>query len=624
MSHPRPSLFERHALGELDADERLALEAHAASCPECAARLAEERALDDAIVRTAGETLPADTSRRMFDELWARVDGDEPLVLPVPARTPWRRAAGWVALVAAAALVIWLAAGFERDGATPSEPAPVADVVSPTIAPTSEPSAPVTLAPTPTAEAPADLAALAWEAQLAEALARSGVTTVPDDETTRRAAAAGALARGFVDAAREHPLDDAAFLAVCVTLCDARRAEGLVVDPLVRRLVDGDDVTAARAAVRFAALGGASDIVLVRALDDDRFAAEVVAALARRGLAEPPSARLVRALVARLDDDLTDGVAALRAIGAEQAVADELARRAVQAERRRSSDAARDVLALGRVAPPHAAVGAWLDLAARGDVETAWRELVVTVERDGEEALDALAAALDDPRHSDQAGAWALRLARPAPAGRLAAWAVTRGDDEALAAALALADARALPDLFDVWRDQRDRRSGESLATAVTRLLTDAAAVARLIDAVPRDGLDDLVVFATEVTTSPRVAGDLLVALAVEKPDAARRPLVLGHLARLGGPEHAAALLDAARVDDDPLTWLTAAVLDAATTDAAFTAAGGAPGALVALLDDAPAWPHHVHLPPSRVVRRAADLLDDLNRPSSTTLGDDR
>lgn len=624
MNHPRPAVLERHALGELSADERLAVDAHVAECPSCAKRLAGERALDDVVVRTAGEVLPAGTSRRMFDELWATVDAEDATAAARPPR--WgrglRRAAALVVLAAAAVLVVQLVPSSDesssealRESTTPPVAQTEPTVVAPPSEPVSEPEPAVSAEPT------------SWEARLAAALERPGVTTIPDDETTRRAAAAADLAVTLAAADAEAPRDDAAFVATCAAAIDALRAEGLAVDPLVRRIVSSDDEPAARATVRLARLGVVSDAALARALADDRLADEVLDALVADGLPRPPSARLVRALVARLDARLDDVVAALATLGADAALVDELERRLVAAERRPSTHAVRAVLALGRAAPVDAAVDAWLDLARIGEqADAARREFDVTLERHGDAALAALAAAFDDPRRADVAAEWAERLESPALAPARLSRALSR-DDETFSDALAGADARALPTLFDAWRERRDRPLGPALAGAAARLLRDDRdASTLLVDALPPDAVDDLVAFATDEPAARDVAADLLTALALRRPprDESRRALVLGHLARVGDATHAARLIDALSASgDDALGWLTSASLAPEAAERAFVARGGEPGALSALLNDAGAWPTYAHVPPNRVVRRAARALDRLPTPDHSSRGDD-
>jgi anti-sigma-K factor RskA len=102
--------FELYALGVLDGNDKAALEAHLAVCPECRLKLEDARARAALIGLAAPPASPRPAVRdRVIEEFRAaRKDESRARTLTMP---PSRRSA-WAPLLAAAAVLLLLAAGW--------------------------------------------------------------------------------------------------------------------------------------------------------------------------------------------------------------------------------------------------------------------------------------------------------------------------------------------------------------------------------------------------------------------------------------------------------------------------------------------------------------------------------
>lgn len=102
--HPtREEDLDLYALGVLDADEKLAIESHIATCADCQGKLAEARGRIAMIGLTAPAAVPSQLVR---EQLLARVRVAAAGVSPAPARQPDRAAPG-PAIPRKTASILW-------------------------------------------------------------------------------------------------------------------------------------------------------------------------------------------------------------------------------------------------------------------------------------------------------------------------------------------------------------------------------------------------------------------------------------------------------------------------------------------------------------------------------------
>src|SRR6516165_3791810 len=100
--------------GLLEAGEEEALRAHVASCPDCGTAMSEAREQHELLARAARviQEVPAFVSPAKQPLVHAVSGPAEPVILPLPVierRRPWKR---WLAVSAAAALLLAAGTGW--------------------------------------------------------------------------------------------------------------------------------------------------------------------------------------------------------------------------------------------------------------------------------------------------------------------------------------------------------------------------------------------------------------------------------------------------------------------------------------------------------------------------------
>jgi anti-sigma-K factor RskA len=109
--HPnREEDFDLYALGVLEDDDKRAIESHAASCAECARKLAEARGR---IAMLALGAPRAEASQAVKRRLLAQVRSEQPTIeIPLPGSPRTRPAGRWTLVLAPAALVLAIVSVF--------------------------------------------------------------------------------------------------------------------------------------------------------------------------------------------------------------------------------------------------------------------------------------------------------------------------------------------------------------------------------------------------------------------------------------------------------------------------------------------------------------------------------
>lgn len=103
-------LLSAYADGELNNDERAALESHVASCPSCAAKLAELDALRAAVAEAAEDDIPV---TRMRAAVMQTISAEPRVVAPVSRVPLWRR---WGTIAAAFVCVVLVVIALASSG----------------------------------------------------------------------------------------------------------------------------------------------------------------------------------------------------------------------------------------------------------------------------------------------------------------------------------------------------------------------------------------------------------------------------------------------------------------------------------------------------------------------------
>ena len=103
-------LLSAYADGELNNDEHAALESHVASCPSCAAKLAELDALRAAVAEAAEDDIPV---TRMRAAVMQTISAEPRVVAPVSRVPLWRR---WGTIAAAFVCVVLVVIALASSG----------------------------------------------------------------------------------------------------------------------------------------------------------------------------------------------------------------------------------------------------------------------------------------------------------------------------------------------------------------------------------------------------------------------------------------------------------------------------------------------------------------------------
>ncbi len=275
----------RAALGalvecDLALERRLELERHARACADCAARLARERALQEALIGLSAPPLESLDVQRNVRVVLERLERG-PRTLPRARPRRW-----WIPLAAAAALCLasWLAARLVREAPMPAPP--VAQGPREPALPRAEPVVPAHVSEPAAPEAPQTAAAELERERLERARAnvRSALLeSAPDFDPS--------LGEGRAYAA-----------AVDESIAALAR-EGWPVATLVESLAAGEDDALATRALRWLGAHGSSSVRLRAALARGERAPSAVSALLDLGasgveeLRRAPDSPALRALV---------------------------------------------------------------------------------------------------------------------------------------------------------------------------------------------------------------------------------------------------------------------------------------------------------------------------------------
>jgi len=576
--HLGAAALQRYALEEMDADERLRIDAHLLHCAACAARVEREQRLDAWIVATGASRPPPGALRSTLDAVWAAVDagGDAPRAAATPARArgPWPRRWGWAAGVAAALLVVAVLARPDAGPATAE------------VATSAAPAADATSASPADATVPADAAVAA--APPGDASAAVPVE-LPRLDEARRAGLERArerVARLLLEADAHAPVDDVLFVSVVERDLEPLRGEGWALGSILRAHALGEDADLSLAALRLCARDPSLRGVLARALERPHLQEACLERLALRPVDLDPVPAVVRelerlALAPRADALARRAFAALAAAPGREAAraADRVLARLVDRARHDPADLERALAAIARAEPARA----WDALLALAGAHPE-RARAVALARDDVGVLVERLGTLEDEARAARALAWSRRLAQTDPdAGRaldraLAARLARRPGETLAATALGeRGGPLAARALFDAWR-----AGGEVALGPLLALLPDDAPARRALGAsvAKAPGLGEPEAFVRLAERLPAPSGSALLADAVVSADAApSAPRLLRALASSGGAAEAPRLLAwlAARPGDPPLralAWTVCARLDEAATLARWSASG--------------------------------------------------